>query len=281
MIITLYIMPVRKYKPTDNEEENYILKTAAPDMISGIVEQIKRSIITSRATEKRTEEMRAARLAKKAAEKAAEEKKANSSDDEETKRTKRIAKHKKDKEEKEAREKHYDETYDPDYEIAKDTIYRSKVITQKKKKVKKRKGVKPDSESESSSDSESIHEFFETIGPELHLDMKSINKYYMSKTPEIKVPDKVIEVDNRGHLSLVDTLDSHGDINKVNGHKVLDVISYVPDSAKDSKIKVKQGNHSDLSKEVKKVEGKIKRSKKPATITKLNNELNELLNKLS
>ena len=206
-------------------------------------------------------------------------KKDDSSDDEETKREKRIAKHKKDKEEKEAREKHYDETYDPDFEIPKDTVHIGKVINQKKKKIKKRQEVKSDSESDS--DNEVTHEVFETLAPEMRLDMKTINKYYMLKTPEIKVPDKVIDVDNRGHLSLVNTLDSHGDINKVDGHKVLNVISYVPDNNKDSKIKVKQGKHSDLSKEVKKVEGKLKRSKKPATITKLNNELDELLKKLS
>jgi hypothetical protein len=145
------------------------------------------------------------------------------------------------------------------------------------KKSDKRASLKSDSEE----DNEVTHEVFETIEPEMRLDMKTINKYYMLKTPEIKVPDKVIDVDNRGHLSLVNTLDNHGDINKVDGHKVLNVVSYVPDSVKDSKIKVKQGKHSDLSKEVKKVEGKLKRSKKPATITKLNNELDELLKKLS
>lgn len=477
-------MPVRKYKPSDKEEEDYILKTAAPDMVSDIVAELKRTIKHVAEVKERIKEQEkilAERKAKKTEAKKTEEKKKkdDSSDDEETKREKRITKHKKDKEDKEAREKHYDETYDPDFEIPKDTVHIGKVINQKKKKIKKRQGVKSDSESESDSDNEVTHEFFETIepeerkeesneekmqkkhhkykymgrtrdqaiqmfqnaqnklngtksvkrkniiyndiyelnryvggldghisddesdeaiekkrdiiermlaknnpylfynftpqglkdiirkskfehdeiryltpeankkrdhlkevikearrtlnafkgdiseddepvknismsithkkapdkraslksdsdsdnevihevfetlAPEMRLDMKTINKYYMSKTPEIKVPDKVIDVDNRGHLSLVNTLDSHGDINKVDGHKVLNVISYVPDNNKDSKIKVKQGKHSDLSKEVKKVEGKLKRSKKPATITKLNNELDELLKKLS
>ena len=107
---------------------------------------------------------------------------------------------------------------------------------------------------------------------------KSINVYKLSKTAEIKVPDKVIDVNN-GRIKLVDTLDNKGDINKVDGHKVIDIVSYVPDSVKDSKIKVKQGSNSDISKEIKKLEGKIKRSKKPATIEKLNTELNNLLEK--
>ena len=276
-------VPSKTTKPmTEQQEVLYEEKVLMPQMLKGISEQLDERIKEVKRLDEKHEKNKIlisekkARLAKEAEE---NKKKDDSSDDEETKREKRIAKHKKDKEEKEAREKHYDETYDPDFEIPKDTVHIGKVINQKKKKIKKRQEVKSDSESDS--DNEVTHEVFETLAPEMRLDMKTINKYYMLKTPEIKVPDKVIDVDNRGHLSLVNTLDSHGDINKVDGHKVLNVISYVPDNNKDSKIKVKQGKHSDLSKEVKKVEGKLKRSKKPATITKLNNELDELLKKLS
>ena len=180
-------------------------------------------------------------------------------------------------------------------ELKKKDIEREKRIAEKRAKRLAREAAKSldkniNSESESSSESEperkppaaidksSLLEAFDKKSSPPR-SKKDLNKYKLSKTAEIKVPDKVIDVNN-GRIKLVDTLDNKGDINKVDGHKVIDIISYIPDSIKDSKIKVKQGSNSDISKEIKKLEGKIKRSKKPTTIEKLNTELNNLLEKI-
>lgn len=51
--------------------------------------------------------------------------------------------------------------------------------------------------------------------------IEAINKYFVANTAEIFVPDKVVNVDNKGKIKLVDTLTKNKSIKKIKGKPVI------------------------------------------------------------
>ena len=53
--------------------------------------------------------------------------------------------------------------------------------------------------------------------------MEAINKYFVANTAEIFVPDKVVNVDNKGKIKLVDTLTKNKSFKKIKGKPVIKI----------------------------------------------------------
>ena len=53
----------------------------------------------------------------------------------------------------------------------------------------------------------------------------AIDKYFLTGSATITVPDKVVKIDNKGHPKLVDTLTKSGNLKTVNGDKVINLES--------------------------------------------------------
>ena len=52
---------------------------------------------------------------------------------------------------------------------------------------------------------------------------EAIDKYFVANTAEIFVPDKVVNVDNKGKIKLVDTLTKNKSIKKIKGKPVIKI----------------------------------------------------------
>jgi hypothetical protein len=53
----------------------------------------------------------------------------------------------------------------------------------------------------------------------------AIDKYFLTGTATITVPDKVVKIDTKGHPKLIDTLTQSGNLKTVNGDKVINLES--------------------------------------------------------